>query len=116
MSILEYDGRPRHRKFFRETQKIGWKKPRQRKPRWMEDIEEGVSHFLCPEVKAWLPKQGYDVTLEEKRENKRLVAEQWLQGLSDGTYRTRAGIARANKISRARITQLINAFGELGKA
>jgi len=79
----------------------------------MGDIEEGVSNFLCPEVKAWLPKQRYDVTLEEKRENKRQVAEQWLQGLSDGTFRTRADIARANKISRARVTQLLNAFGKL---
>jgi len=80
----------------------------------MGDIEEGVSRFLYPEVRTWLPKQRYDVTLEEKRENKRLVAEQWLQGLSDGTYRTRADIVRANKISRARVTQLLDAFGELG--
>ena len=80
----------------------------------MGDIKEGVSHFLCPEVKAWLPKQRYDVTLDEKRENKRLVAEQWLQELSDGTYRTRADIARANKLSRARVTQILSAFGVLG--
>jgi len=80
----------------------------------MGDIEEGVSHFLCPEVRTWLPRQRYDVTLEEKRDKRMKVAEQWIRGLSDGTYRTRADIARANKISRARVTQLLNAFGELG--
>ncbi len=114
MSILIYNGRPRRRAFRREAIKIGWELPKQRKPRWMGDIEEGVSHFLCPEFRAWLPKRRYDVTLEEKRDNRIKIAKQWICGLKDGTYRTQADIARANKISRARVTQLLNAFGKLG--
>ena len=76
----------------------------------MGDIEEGVSHFLCPEQNAWLPKQRYDDSLDNKRQRRKQVAEQWIQGLSDGTYRTRSDIARVNCISRAHVTQLLNEY------
>ena len=82
----------------------------------MGDIEEGVSHFLCPEQNTWLPRQRYDVTLEEKRNRRMETAEHWIHGLSDGTYRTRADIARANKISRARVTRLLGEFERMNQA
>ena len=46
---LIYDGRPRKCKFSREKLKIGFRKPRSRKPRILGNIEEGVSHFLRTE-------------------------------------------------------------------
>lgn len=82
----------------------------------MGDIIEGVSHFLCPEVRTWLPRQRYDDTLEDKRGRRKELAEQWIHGLSNGTYRTRADIARANKISRARVTRLLNEFEPTNQA
>jgi hypothetical protein len=52
---LIYDGRPQKRKFIRENLKIGFRKPRSRKPLIMGNIEAGVSHFLCTEHNVWQP-------------------------------------------------------------
>jgi len=109
---LIYDGRPQKRKFIRENLKIGFRKPRSHKPRIMGNIGEGVSHFLCPEHKVWLPKQRYYETLEEKRNARIILAEDWLQGLKNGIYQNRADIARKNNCSRAWVTKVMNSLSE----
>ena len=107
---LLYDGKPSRRKFQRERLKIGARKTVEHEPQIMGDIEDGVSHFLCPEHETWLPNERYDVTLVEKRNIRRLTAEQWLRGLTDGTYRTRADIARVVGCSRAWVTQVLQEY------
>ena len=109
---LIYDGKPQHRKFIREILNIGFRKPRSRKPRMMGNIEESVSHFLCPEHKVWLPNQRYDITLEEKRNARMIQAEELLQGLKNGIYQNRADIARKNGCSRAWVTNVLNSLSE----
>lgn len=108
MTNLLYDGKPSRRKFQREGLKIGARKTFEHEPQIMGDIEDGVSHFLCSEHRAWLPNDRYDVTLVEKRNIRRFTAEQWLQGLTDGTYRNRADIARQEGYSRAWVTMLLS--------
>lgn len=105
---LIYDGKPSRRKFHREELKIGVRKPFGRKPQWMGDIEDGVSHFLCPDHQAWLPRQQNDVILADKQNTQQDKAEAWHQGLKDGTYRNRADIARVNGCSRAWVSRLLN--------
>ena len=78
----------------------------------MGNIEESVSHFLCPERKACLPNQRYDITLEEKRNARIVLAEDWLQGLNTGIYKNRADIARKNNYSRAWVTKVMNSLFE----
>jgi len=112
---LLYDGKPSRRKFQRERLKIGARKTVEHEPQIMGDIEDGVSHFLCLEHETWLPNERYDVTLLEKRNTRRSTAEQWLQGLADGTYLTRAEIARVNRVSRARVTQVLNEYERMNQ-
>ena len=76
----------------------------------MGDIEDGVSHFLCPDRQTWLPRQRYNITLQEKRDQRLHVAKQWHDDLVDETYRTRSDIARATNVSRARVTQLLKEY------
>ena len=106
-SDLNYDGRPSQRKFLRDKLKYGFRKPIGRKPYWMGDIESGVSHFLCPDHSVWLPSQRYEITLEEKRGVQREIADIWRKGLIDGTYDSKADIARKNGCSRAWVTRLL---------
>ena len=73
----------------------------------MGDIENGVSHFLCPDHSIWLPNQRYDITLEEKRQIKKETADDWREGLLDGTYKNKADIAEQNGCSRAWVTRLL---------
>jgi len=82
----------------------------------MGDIEAGVSHFLYPNHPTWLPTQRYDVTLKEKHDLRMQTATRWREGLLDGTYQTRADIARANNISRTRVTRLMNEFEKMAHA
>ena len=82
----------------------------------MGDIEDGVSHFLCPDHHTWLPRQRYDLTLQEKRNRRVQTVRQWLDGLVNGTYRTRSDIARIANISRARVTQLLNEYERIMQA
>jgi hypothetical protein len=63
-SDLNYDGRPSQRKFLRDKLKYGIRKPTGRKPLWMGDIEDGVSHFLWTDHPTWLPNQDNDITIE----------------------------------------------------
>ena len=107
-SDLNYDGRPSQRKFLRDKLKYGIRKPIGRKPCWMGDIESGVSHFLCPDHPTWLPNQRYDITLEEKRRKQMKTADEWREGLLDGTYMNKADIATKNGCSRAWVTRLLN--------
>ena len=107
-SDLKYDGKPSQRKFLRDKLKYGFRKPIGRKPYWMGDIENGVSHFLCPERPAWLPNQRYDITLEEKRQKQMKTADEWREGLLNGTYKSKADIADQNRCSRAWVTRLLN--------
>ena len=109
---LVYDGKPQNRKFMRDKLKVGFRKPKNRKPRMMGNIEESVSHFLCPEHKVWLPNQRYDITLEEKRNVRMILAEDWLQGLKNGKYKNRADIALKNGCSRAWVTNVLNNLSE----
>jgi len=74
----------------------------------MGDIEAGVSHFLCPDHPTWLPNQRYDITLEQKRKGQKETAEEWREGLLDGTYDNQADIATKNGCSRAWVTRLLN--------
>ena len=73
----------------------------------MGDIEDGVSHFLCPEHSIWLPNQRYDITIEEKRQKQNQIANEWREGLLDGTFSSKADIARKNGCSRAWVTRLL---------
>ncbi len=94
-------------KFTREKLKFGTKKTFGRKPKWMGDIVDDVSHFLCPDHSIWLPSQRYEITLEEKRDVQREIADRWRKGLIDGTYDSKADIARKNRCSRAWVTRLL---------
>lgn len=107
-SDLQYDGRPSNRKFIREKLKYGFRKPIRRKPLWMGDIEDGVSHFLCPDHPTWLPNKRYDITLEKKRKAQKETADEWRKGLQDWTFRNHADIAKKNGCSRTWVTRLIN--------
>jgi len=107
-SHLKYDGRPSNRKFLREKLKYGLQKPIRRKSLWMGDIESGISHFLCPDHQIWLPNQRYDITLEEKRKAQKETADEWREGLSNGTYKNKADIANQNRCSRAWVTRLLD--------
>ena len=109
---LIYDGRPQKRKFMRENLKVGFRKPRSHKPRMMGNIEESVSHFLCPKHMVWLPNYRYNVTLEEKRNARVILAEDWLHGLKSGVYQNRADIARKSGCSRAWVTKVLNSLSE----
>ena len=109
-SDLNYDGRPSQRKFLRDKLKYGFRKPIGRKPYWMGDIENGVSHFLCPDHPTWLPNQRYDITLEQKRKVQKETADEWREGLLDGTYMNKADIARQYGYSRAWVTRLLNQY------
>jgi len=104
---LTYNGKPSRRKFLREGIKISVRRLYGQEPQVMGDIEDGVSHFLCRGRQIWLPRQRYDRTLEEKRNKRRLTAQQWIQGLADGRYRNRADIARAGGCSRSWISQTL---------
>ena len=104
----KYDGRPSQRKFLRDKLKYGFRKPIGRKPYWMGDIEAGVSHSLCPDHPTWLPNQRYDITLEQKRKAQKETADEWREGLLDGTFSSKADIARQNRCSRAWVTRLLN--------
>ena len=73
----------------------------------MGDIENGVSHFLCPDHPIWLPNRRYEITLEEKRQKQAKIAEDWRDGLIDGTYKNKADIARQNQCSRAWVTRML---------
>ena len=84
------------------------RKPIGRKPCWMGDITNGVSHFLCPDHPTWLPNQRYDITLEEKRRKQMKTADEWREGLLDGTYINKSDIATKNGCSRAWVTRLLN--------
>jgi len=107
MTDLIYDGKPSRRKFQREGLKIGIRRAYGNEPQTMGDIEDDVSHCLCRGRQIWLPRQRYDLTLEEKRNKRRLTAQQWIQGLADGRYRNRADIARAGGCSRSWISQTL---------
>ena len=107
-SNLKYNGKPSKRKFLRNKLKYGFRKPIGRKPYWMGDIENGVSHFLCPDHPTWLPNQRYDITLEQKRKAQKETANEWRKGLLDGTFSSKADIARQNGCSRAWVTRLLN--------
>ena len=107
MTNLIYDGKPSRRKFQREGLKIGVRKQCGRKPQMMGDIADGVSHFLCPEHHAWLPRQRYDVTLANKQNTRQDHAKAWHKGLMEGTYRNQAEIARVNGCSRAWVSRLL---------
>ncbi|MCF7809633.1 hypothetical protein K9N50_01455 [bacterium] len=107
-SDLNYDGRPSQRKFLRDKLKYGFRKPIGRKPYWMGDIENGVSHFLCPDHEIWLPNKRYDVTLDEKRFKQNQIANEWREGLLDGTFSSKADIVRQNGCSRAWVMCLLN--------
>ena len=107
-SDLIYDGKPSKRKFLRDKLKFGLRKELRRKPLWMGDIETGVSHFLCPDFPIWLPNQRYDITLEQKRKAQKEIADEWRKGLLDGTFSSKADIARQNGCSRAWVTRLLN--------
>ena len=109
---LIYDGKPRRRKFIREKLKVGFRKLRSYKPKLMGNIEEGVSHFLCPEHNVWLPNQRYDTSREDKRNARVILAEDWLHGLKNGIYQNRADIARKNGCSRAWVTRVMNSLSE----
>ena len=104
---LIYDGKPSQRKFLRDKLKFGIRKPIGRKPCWMGDIEDGVSYFLCPDHPTWLPNQRYKITLEEKHQKQKEIAEGWCEGLLDGTYKNKANIANQNGCSRAWVTRLL---------
>ena len=78
----------------------------------MGNIEEGVSHFLCPEYKVWLPNQRYAETLEYKKKARVILAEDWLQGLKNGIYQNRADIARKNGCSRAWVSKVMKSLSE----
>jgi len=106
-SDLQYDGRPSYRKFQREKLKFGFRKPIRCKPLWMGDIKSGVSHFLCPDHQILLPNQRYDITLEQKRNAQKETADEWRKGLLDGTFSSKADIARQNGCSRAWVTRLL---------
>jgi len=108
MTNLIYDGKPSRRKFLRDKLRIGFRKPFGRKPRWMGDIEDGVSHFLYSDHSIWLPNQRYDVTLEQKRKAQKETADEWRKGLLDGTFSSKADIARQNGCSRAWVTRLLD--------
>ena len=73
----------------------------------MGGIDDGVSHFLCPDHPFWLPSQRYELTLAEKRQARRKLATEWREGLANGTYENRADIARKNGCSRAWVTRLL---------
>ena len=75
-------------------------------------ITNDVSHFLCPELPIWLPMERYPITLEEKRDVRKIQTENWLQGLNNGTYQNRADIARKNNCSRAWVTNVLNNHSE----
>ena len=107
-SDLVYDGKPSKRKFLRDKLKYGFRKPIGRKSYWMGDIENGVSHFLCPDHPTWLPNQRYDITLEEKRQKQMKTADEWREGLLNGTYKSKTDIANQNRCSRAWVTRLLN--------
>ena len=107
-SDLVYDGKPSKRKFLRDKLKYGFRKPIGRKPYWMGDIENGVSHFLCPDHPTWLPNQRYDISLDEKRLKQNQIAAEWREGLADGTYMNMADIATKNGCSRAWVSRLLN--------
>ena len=107
-SCLNYDGRPSNRKFLREKLKYGLRKPIRRKSLRMGDIENGGSHFLCPDHPIWLPNQRYDITLEQKRKAQKETANKWRKGLLDGTFSSKAEIARQNGCSRAWVTRLLD--------
>jgi len=110
MTELIYDGKPSRRKFQREGLNIGVRKTGGDEPQVMGDIDDGVSHFLCREKVIWLPNQRYDRTLTEKRDQRRLTAEQWIQGLGDGTFQNRADIARSEGCSRSWVTRLLREY------
>ena len=74
----------------------------------MGDVENGVSHFLCPDHPTWLPNQRYELTLEQKRQMQMKTAEDWREGLLNGTFASKADVARQNGCSRAWVTRLLN--------
>lgn len=78
----------------------------------MGNIKESVSHFLCPEHLVWLPNQRYEVTLEEKKAARIILAEEWQQDLNSGIYQNRADIAKKNGCSRAWVTKVMNSLSE----
>jgi len=55
-----------------------------------------------------LPNQRYDITLEEKRQKQMKTADEWRKGLLNGTYKSKADIARQNGCSRAWVIRLLN--------
>ena len=62
-TVVIKDVKTKEYKFIREKLKFGARKPFSRKSQWMGDINDGVSHFLCPEQNTWLPNQRYDITI-----------------------------------------------------
>ena len=78
----------------------------------MGNIEESVSHFLCPEHMVCLPNQRYDITLEEKRNARVKQGKDWLKGLKNGKYQNRADIARKNNCSRAWVTNVLKSLSD----
>ena len=78
----------------------------------MGNIEEGVSHSLCPEHKIRLPNKRYNVTLEEKRNIRIILAEDWLHGLKNGINQNRANIARKNGCSQVWVAKVITSLSE----
>ena len=93
---------------MREKLKFGIRKPFSRDSQWMGDINDGVSHYLCPDHQLWLPSQRYEITLIEKHLAQKELANQWHRGLANGTYINRADIARQNGCSRAWVTRILN--------
>ncbi len=94
-------------KFTQEKLKFGTRKTFGWKPKWMGDIVDDVSQFLCPDHSIWLPSQRYEITIEEKRDVQRKLTDMWRKGLIDGTYDSKADIARKNRCSRAWVTRLL---------
>ena len=107
-TVVVKDIKTKDCKFTREKLKFGIRKPFTKKSQWMGDINDGVSHFLCPDHPTWLPNQRYDITLEEKRQIQKEIADDWRKGLQDGTYMNKADIAKQNGCSRAWVTRLLN--------
>jgi hypothetical protein len=53
-------------------------------------------------------KQKLNKISKLKYRNPIYLAREWQQDLSDGKYRTQADLSRALKVSRARVTQVLN--------
>ncbi|MDP8238091.1 MAG: hypothetical protein P9X24_03290 [Candidatus Hatepunaea meridiana] len=106
-SELKYDGRPSQRSFLRDKLEFGLRRQQRRKPLWMGDIEDGVSHFLCPDHPTWLLSQRYEVTVGEKQQALKELSDRWHQGLADGTYTNRADIVHQYDCSRAWVTRVL---------